>query len=82
MPESAFRAMAESCGLFAAELRDETVPPRGEAAPDTLRGCFLSLAREQLAAASTEEERLRISRAVRWGEAALFGDDEPWEVRG
>ena len=82
VPESAFRAMAESRGLFAAELRDETVPPRGEAAPDTLRGCFLSLARERLAAASTEEERLRISRAVRWGEAALFGDDEPWEVRG
>lgn len=82
VPQSLLDALADERGLFAAFLRDETAPPRVECSADSLRGNFLRIARERLDAAETEAERLALSRAIRWGEAALCGDDAPWEVSG
>ena len=58
----------------ALEVRDETRMCRdvwARAEEDSLRGLFLRRLRQRLEAADTEEERARITRAARFGLAAL-----------
>ena len=60
------------------ELRDQTRPAQSlwtRAGEDSLRGVFLREMRTRYDAASTEEEREQVSRAVRFGLAALEGRD-------
>lgn len=60
------------------ELRDQTRPAQSlwaKAGEDSLRGVFLREMRSRYDAASSEEEREQIARAVRFGLAALEGRD-------
>ena len=65
--------------FFSLQLRDETRLRRdvwdgvGE---NSLRGLFLSKLRARFDAAGTEQERIRIEQAARWGLAALDNAEE------
>jgi len=64
--------------FYALQLRDETTIARDiwdRAEEDSLRGLFLQNLRQQYEAANTEEEREKITRAVRFGLAAMDGRD-------
>lgn len=66
-------------GCFALRLRDETRLRRdvwARAEEDSLRGAFLRRLREKYDAAADDAEREAITRAVRWGLAALDGGEE------
>lgn len=65
------------------QLRDETRLRRdvwARAGEDSLRGIFLARLRDRLKSAQTDEERARITRAARWGLAALDGREAPEEL--
>ena len=65
--------------FFELQLRDETRLRRSvwdSAGEDTLRGLFLSRLRERFESAHSEEERIRIEQAARWGLAALDNAEE------
>ena len=65
--------------FFELQLRDETRLRRSVwdcAGEDTLRGLFLSRLRERFESAHSEEERIRIEQAARWGLAALDNAEE------
>ena len=60
--------------FYALEVRDQTRMAEDiwrRAEEDSLRGLFLRRLREQWTAAKTEEERERVTQAVRFGLAAL-----------
>ena len=64
--------------FYALELRDQTRMAEdvwARAEEDSLRGLFLRELRAKLSAAQTEEERAHITRAARFGLAALDGRD-------
>ena len=64
---------------FALRLRDETVLRRDvweRAGEDSLRGVFLRMLRERYESARDGREREQITRAARWGLAALDGREE------
>ena len=64
---------------FALRLRDETRLRRDvweRAGEDSLRGEFLAMLRARLESARTDAEREEITRAARWGLAALDGREE------
>lgn len=66
------RALEER--FYRLEVRDETRPARdlwAYAGEDSLRGLFLRRLRARAEGAQTEEERLRVDRAARFGLAAL-----------
>ena len=65
--------------FFELQLRDETRLRRSvwdSAGEDTLRGLFLSRLRERFENAHSEEERIRVEQAARWGLAALDNAEE------
>ena len=65
--------------FFALDIRDETRLRRDvwdRAGDDTLRGVFLKNLRAMYDAADTEEEKIRVARAARWGLAALDNREE------
>ena len=65
--------------VFALRLKDETRIRRDvweRAGEDSLRGVFLGMLREKYASARTDAEREEITRAARWGLAALDGREE------
>lgn len=65
--------------FFALEIRDETTLRRDIWAgrgQDNLKGLFLSRLYARLTAAETEEERERITQAVRWGLRAMENGEE------
>ena len=65
--------------FFELQLRDETRLRRSvweRAGDDTLRGLFLMKLKKQFDAAGTEEQRLAIEQAARWGLAALDKREE------
>ena len=65
--------------FFELQLRDETRLRRSvwdSAGEDTLRGLFLSRLRERFEKAHSEEERIRVEQAARWGLAALDNAEE------
>lgn len=71
------RRLEDSC--FGLRLRDATRLREdvwARAGEDSLRGCFLRLLREKYEAAGDEEGREAVTRAVRWGLAALDGGEE------
>lgn len=71
------RALEDGC--FALRLRDETRLRRdvwARAEEDSLRGAFLRRLRAKYDAAADDAEREAITRAVRWGLAALDGGEE------
>ena len=60
--------------FYALELRDRTRLAEdlwAKAEEDSLRGLFLRDLKQQLAQAQTEEDRQRVTMAVRFGLAAL-----------
>lgn len=64
--------------VFALELRDQTRPAQSiwaRAGEESLRGLFLRELRQRYDQAATEEERVQIAQAVRFGLAALEGRD-------
>lgn len=65
--------------FFVLQLRDETHLRQSvweRAGEDTLRGLFLKKLRERYDAARSEDERLLIERAARWGLAAIDNREE------
>ena len=65
--------------VFALRLRDETSLRRDvweRAGEDSLRGTFLRMLRDRYDSARTDAEREQITRAARWGLAALDGREE------
>lgn len=75
------RALAGRVDML--QLRDETRLRRdvwARAGEDSLRGLFLARLHTMLKAAKTDEERARITRAARWGLAALDGREAPEEL--
>ena len=65
--------------VFALRLRDETRIRRdvwARSGEDSLRGVFLRMLRERYDSARTDAEREQITRAARWGLAALDGREE------
>ena len=65
--------------FFSLQLVDKTSPRRDiweRAGDDTLRGIFLSKLRVRYDAAETQEQRIRIEQAARWGLAALDNAEE------
>ena len=65
--------------FFELQLRDETRLRRSvwdSAGEDTLRGLFLSRLRDRFEKAHSEEERMRVEQAARWGLAALDNAEE------
>ena len=65
--------------VFALRLRDETrlrTDVWARAGEDSLRGVFLRMLRERYDSARTDAEREQITRAARWGLAALDGREE------
>jgi len=65
--------------FFELQLRDETRLRKSvwdNAGEDTLRGLFLGRLRERFESAHSEEERIRIEQAARWGLAALDNAEE------
>lgn len=65
--------------FFELQLRDETRLRRSvweRAGDDTLRGLFLMKLKKKFDAAGTEEQRLAIEQAARWGLAALDKREE------
>jgi len=65
--------------FFELQLRDETRLRRSvweNAGEDTLRGLFLRRLRDRFDSAHSEEERMRIEQAARWGLAALDNAEE------
>ena len=65
--------------FFELQLRDETRLRKSvwdSAGEDTLRGLFLSRLHERFESAHSEEERIRIEQAARWGLAALDNAEE------
>ena len=65
--------------FFELQLRDETRLRRSvweRAGDDTLRGLFLMKLKKRYDAAGTEEQRLAIEQAARWGLAALDNREE------
>ena len=71
------RALEDGC--FALRLRDETRLRRdvwARAEEDSLRGAFLRRLRAKYDAAAEDAAREAITRAVRWGLAALDGGEE------
>ena len=65
--------------FFALQLRDRTRFKENlweKAGEDSLRGLFLKKMKLRLEAASSEEERLKIEKAARWGLAALNNSEE------
>jgi DNA repair exonuclease SbcCD nuclease subunit len=65
--------------FFALQLRDETRLRRGIGdcvGEDTLRGLFLGRLKARFDAAATEEERVKLEQAARWGLAALDNGEE------
>ena len=65
--------------FFELQLRDETRLRRSvweRAGEDTLRGLFLMKLKKRYDAAGTEEQRLAIEQAARWGLAALDNREE------
>ena len=65
--------------FFELQLRDETRLRHGVwdfAGEDTLRGLFLRRLRIRFDAAQTEEERVKLEQAARWGLAALDNAEE------
>lgn len=72
-----YSALAEL--FFELQLRDETRLRRSvweRAGDDTLRGLFLMKLKKRYDAAGTEEQRLAIEQAARWGLAALDNREE------
>ena len=79
-PDLSYLRRALEHDFFALTMEDETDPPHelfARADEDSLAGRFLRRMQRRLDAASTEEERRMLLRAVRHGIAALEG----WEVR-
>ena len=75
---AAIRARLEP-QVFALRLRDETRIRRDvweRADEDSLRGVFLRMLRDRLSSARDDHEREMITRAARWGLAALDGREE------
>lgn len=75
------KAISDALGdrFFSFQLRDETTLRRDiweNAGADNLRGQFLQRLRAKYDAAKTDEERERITQAVRWGLAALDKREE------
>ena len=71
------RALEGQC--FALRLRDATRIRRDvweRAGEDSLRGVFLRMLREKYDSARTDAEREEITRAARWGLAAIDGREE------
>ena len=65
--------------FFELQLRDETRLRHGVwdfAGEDTLRGLFLRRLKVRFDAAQTEEERVKLEQAARWGLAALDNAEE------
>ena len=65
--------------FFELQLRDETRLRRSvweHAGEDTLRGLFLMKLKKRYDAAGSEEQRLAIEQAARWGLAALDNREE------
>ncbi len=65
--------------FFQLQLRDETRLRRSvweRSGDDTLRGLFLEKLKKKYDAAKTEEQRLTIEQAARWGLAALDNREE------
>lgn len=65
--------------VFALRLRDETrlrTDVWARAGEDSLRGVFLRMLRDRYDSARTDAEREQITRAARWGLAALDGREE------
>jgi DNA repair exonuclease SbcCD nuclease subunit len=65
--------------FFELQLRDETRLRRGIwdcVGEDTLRGLFLGRLKARFDAAATEEERVKLEQAARWGLAALDNGEE------
>ena len=65
--------------FFELQLRDETRLRRSVwdcAGEDTLRGLFLGRLKARFDAAETEEERVKLEQAARWGLAALDNGEE------
>lgn len=65
--------------FFSLQLRDETYLRRDiweSAGQDNLRGVFLARLKDALDAAETDAEREKITRAARWGLAALDNREE------
>ena len=65
--------------FFQLQLSDETRLRRSvweRAGDDTLRGLFLEKLKKKYDAAKTEEQRLTIEQAARWGLAALDNREE------
>ena len=65
--------------VFALRLKDETRLRRDvweRAGEDSLRGVFLRMLRDRYGSARTDAEREEITRAARWGLAALDGREE------
>ncbi len=66
--------------FYELQLKDETrlrADLWEKAEEDSLRGLFLKNLKPKYDAALSEEERIRIERAVRWGLAALDNREEP-----
>ena len=65
--------------FFELQLRDETRLRQSvweRSGDDSLRGLFLLKLRERYDAAKTEEERVHIEQAARWGLAAIDNREE------
>ena len=76
-PEKLEEALADKC--FAVQVRDETRIKRDiwdGAGDDNLRGLFLKRLKKQFDAAKTDEEKEKITQAVRWGLAAIDNREE------
>ena len=72
--QRAWRGAASRCGVKdATRIRRDVWERAGE---DSLRGVFLRMLRAKYDAARTEAEREQITRAARWGLAALDGREE------
>ncbi len=72
-----YSALAEM--FFQLQLRDETRLRRSvweRAGDDTLRGLFLEKLKKKYDAAKTDEQRISIEQAARWGLAALDNMEE------
>ena len=70
-------------GCFGLRLRDATRLRRDvwqRAEEDSLRGVFLRLLRERWEAAGDEAGREAMTRAARWGLAALDGGEEAEDI--
>jgi len=70
--------------VFALQLRDSTILKKDiwqDAGSDTLKGLFLARLQTQYDQAENDKEKSRVTRAVRWGLAALDGREKPYADR-